>query len=303
VALDAPSSLAARARIEQIVLWQDEDLAAPAKVAEEPSLSEAELRTWSEEWKGQVTDISNQLRSLKSSLRVGPAGEELIGACESWLRVLEDLGERVQTLTKPFFEHTCYVSVINIIRTFQLLCAQVIKFIDGSLTQGRDGDWTAEALRLSQAKAIREVDTMVTVLNYNVPTLAIRNRNIAGEIGAGGGWKRRGEISNQGAALKLVLTKNESSKKFLTRRNVNSPTTGPSSSSSSSSTAAATAETSVALAGVDDGDALASPTRLQRALPSEGADGLTPVTKPLKSPSSAVTARRASHSGDWEEDD
>jgi hypothetical protein len=275
-------------------LWPDErqDAAAatlPAS-AEQSSVSESDLRMWSDEWKGQVAEISNLLRALKSGLRVGLVGDELTRSCDSWMRMLEELGERVQALTKPFFAHACYVSAINVIRTFQLLCAQAIKFVDGSLSQGKDVEITSETLRGSLAKVAREVDAMVTVLNYNVPTLAVRNRNVSGEIGAGGGWKRRGEMSNQGAALKMVLTKNEASKKFLGRRNVNLPNSPVAAVSSATPPPA---ESSPVAAPSPSGESGELPMPAAKSPKHPTLTGLSPAT-----------TRRASRGGaDWEDGD
>lgn len=189
----------------------------------EPCADEALVRQWAEEWKEHMATAAPLLKALKSDVRAADP------SLRAGLATLEQLGGALVDLTRPFYGHGMAAAGINIVRTYQLLCAQVLKLACA--------DEDARPRRL--AKAVREVDALVSVLNFHNPALLqSRARPVMGDIGVGGGWQRRGELSNKGAALKQVLTQKAEPPKYLTRRNP-APAVSATPASASASTATA----------------------------------------------------------------
>ena len=180
---------------------------------------------WHDSWKNQTVDISNQLKALKSNIRTVQAIQQVaFPTLDHWTNSLLEIIARIRALVSPFFDKenpslAYRMSSTNIIRTLQLLCGEIVRFIDEVACE----DWKENSkLTEAQGAISRDIDSVVTALNYNNPALAsIRSGvgfNTIGDIGTGGGWQRRGEISTQGAALKLKLTKKKTDKTYLTKR-------------------------------------------------------------------------------------
>ena len=179
----------------------------------EPQPASESNKEWEESWKVQMVDLSQQLKSFKNSVRaVAHPNQVSLTVIEGWTASLVDVVDKVRRLILPFFvvdAPTAFSAAsTNIVRAVQMLGGQFVKLVD---CVGKS-DWNSDALSdlaNRQLKIARDVDACLTALNSNNPALA-GMRQGAGWSGGGGdagsGWMRRGEISTQGAALKLKLT-------------------------------------------------------------------------------------------------
>ncbi len=122
-----------------------------------------------------------------------------------------------------------------IVRAVQMLGARLTVLVRAAAAAEWIGPLAQQDLSQMQTDLANDIDSCLSALNANNPALA---QPRPGWSNSNEAWKRRGEISTQGAALKLKLSKT-SDKRFLTvsRKKIDSPS--PSATSASLPAAAA----------------------------------------------------------------
>jgi hypothetical protein len=237
-------SLHCRLRVAANSLTRDVVLLASPQSAS----ASGDQRSWEESWKTQTIDLSALLKAFKSTVRAGNCffflsflllslgrsfvssilfvcllislntavqldGAAFEGLCNDLRFVVGKIG----VLVAPFLSWEGAVFVASwtaIVRTVQLLAARLVVFVRAIAAADWSGVPSSSLSSLQNDLAVH-VDGCLSALNANNPALAQLRPSVWG--GTTEAWKRRGEISSQGAALKLKLAKNKlADKKFLT---------------------------------------------------------------------------------------
>ncbi len=187
-----------------------------ASLASVENLSPPDQKEWEESWKLQTNDLSGQLKAFKANMRGVAQSSQVTGALvESWTTSLCDVVKQVRLLIAPFFSadsSAVYMSSSTaIVRAVQLMGADFVRLVNQAALHPE------EKLGDLQSSLATDIDGCLSALNSNNPSLV----GVRGDAGRGG-WTRRGEISTQGAALKLKLHKKKtaatSDNKFLAGR-------------------------------------------------------------------------------------
>jgi hypothetical protein len=162
-------------------------------------------------WKEQTVEISNDLKAFKSSVR-GKSfdGVAMSSLSEHFIGVVE----KIRNLIQPFFvvdSSAVYkASASNIIRSMDVLSGDLQALFDVVAS----AEWKDKpSFDEHVSQVLQSIDSCITSLNFNNPKVAqVRQSDWLITAQKTGGWSRRGEISQQGAELKLKLTKKKALK-------------------------------------------------------------------------------------------
>jgi hypothetical protein len=180
------------------------------------NLTPADQKEWEESWKAQTNEVSSHLKAFKASFRsVAQSSQVTVTLVEAWTLSLVEVVKQIRVLIAPFFAADASAAYMSsstaIVRAVQWMGGEFVKFVDFAVLH------PDEKIADLQSALATDVDACLSALNSNNPGLVgVRG----GE--AGRGWMRRGEISTQGAALKMKLTKKKAAAatdaKFLAGR-------------------------------------------------------------------------------------